>query len=131
MRLWRDNPVEAEHIIRIQKIEMRLREQKQRYHNPPDEQQRAAAREEIRKLLQERFDLRLAKLKSDVGNLRQRLDEQTRRLAEQEQRKPQMVEEEFARFLEQPNGLEKGPRLRKQTGPGSQPAGDEVSDVRR
>lgn len=100
IRLWREDPVEAENVIQIQNVEMMIREQKRLYHTALDSATREAAKVAIRKHLEVRFDLRRQKLEREIANLRTRLDEQTRRLAEQGRNKQTIIDDEFTRVLE-------------------------------
>lgn len=112
MHLWREDPDEAARVIRLQRIEMELRQQAQRHHGLNDPQQRAAVEREMRELLTERFELRLAGLEREIDELRRRLDEQVERLAQQNQDKQRIIDEEFERILER-KGWERGPRPRR------------------
>ncbi len=106
MRLWRNDPEEAERIIQIQKVEMQIREQKHRYDEADNSERRAAARSELQQLLDRKFDLRQERLKAEISDLRRRLDEQTRRLSDQDARKRQIIEGELKRLFEGPRGFE-------------------------
>lgn len=112
MHLWREDPDEAARVIRLQRIEMELRQQAQRRHGLNDPQQRAAVEQGMRELLTERFELRLAGLEREIDELRRRLDEQVERLAQQNQDKQRIIDEEFERLLER-RGWERGPRPRR------------------
>ncbi|HQE26275.1 MAG TPA: hypothetical protein PL151_00830 [Phycisphaerae bacterium] len=121
MRLWRDDPVEAERIIQIQQIEMRIREQHRKFQSLRSEAEKNAVRAEIRELLEKRFRLRLQRLENEVADLRRRLDEQTARLAEQNRNRDRLVEEELDRLLEG-KPWDRGPRRNRPPSAESRPA---------
>jgi predicted transcriptional regulator len=91
---------------------MRIREQHHRFQSLRNETQRAAVRTEIRKLLEERFELRLQRLENEVAELRRRLDEQTARLAEQDRDKNRVVQQELDRLLDG-KAWDRGPRMKR------------------
>ncbi|MBI4581602.1 MAG: hypothetical protein HY718_18030 [Planctomycetes bacterium] len=128
MLLMRENPREAEHVIRMQKLEMQLHRKRGRYQWARTDEERAAIREEMQRLLEQRFDLRIERLKVEIADLRQRLDEQTKRLEEQGQHKQQIIEDELARLFDPPRPRERGLWMRPEPPPDSQPAGDQVKD---
>lgn len=95
LQLSREDPQLAEKVIAIQQVEMRLRMLRQR-HRPglPDEQRRAI-RSELRRLLEQRFDLRMQRIELEIAGLQKRLDAQR-------QHKARIIEEELSQLTEPP-----------------------------
>lgn len=122
IRLSRDNPKEAEQLIRVQKREIQIIETRQRYRAARSEDQRSTIRSELRRLIEEKFDARQQRLKSEIDNLRLRLEEQTRRYTEQAQRRQQIIEDELGRSPEPPRSSPRGPRPPGKPAPASRPA---------
>lgn len=127
MRLSKEDPAAAEQIIEIQRVELQIRMLRRHYHDVRDEDERAAVRAEVRELVARRFDLRIERVRSEIAEMRRRLDEQTRRLAEEESHKSAIVESELADVFESPPGPPPGrggpPMDRPGRGPASRPAG--------
>lgn len=121
MRLWREDPDEAERVIGMQKIEMSLREQRRRLHLRNSPSQRAEIETELRELLQQRFELRQARLRNEIEELRRRLDEQKQRLAEQDRDKERIIDEEFGRLMDTTREPVRGPRPGRSPFPTSSP----------
>jgi len=122
MRLWREDPSAAEHVIRAQKIEMRIRELRHRYLAARDDEKRAVIEAELRELLNEKFKLRLERLREEISRLRQRLDEQTTRLAEQDRDKQEIIDDEFRRLIGEPGRWGQGRNRRNARHPATRPA---------
>lgn len=100
MRLARDNPKEAKQLILIQKLEMQIHEVREQYRNAKTDDERNKIRTEMRGLIEQRFDARQLRLKADTDDLRRKLDEQTKRHADQEQRKQQIIDDEVGKAFE-------------------------------
>jgi len=99
VRMWREDPELARRMIAVQKAEMGILRLMEQYRRAGSDQQRAELREQMRRLLEERFDLRLDRLRGEIADLRRRLEEQSRRLSEQEARKRELLDEEFGDLL--------------------------------
>jgi hypothetical protein len=113
MRMSQNNPQEAERFIRMQKLELQIREQWRAYQSADAEPARAAVRAELAKLLEQRFELRQEHLKAEIDDLRRRLDEQGTH-------KQQIIEAELKRMFEAPR--DRGPWQRPEDAPASRPA---------
>ena len=112
MKLARDNPREAEQLIRIQKLEMAIQDHRQRYRAAQSDEERNIIRAEGRRLMEEKFDARQQRARAEIDRLRQRLDEQNRHYAEQQQRRERSIDEEFIRMFEPPRPAARPPRPR-------------------
>lgn len=119
MNIARENPQEAEQLIRMQKLEVRLYEARQRYRDARTDEARDQIRSEVRDLIEQKFEARQQRLKIENEELRRRLTEQEQRYADQYARKPQIIEEEVKRAFEKPRGFHGHHR------PGSTPTSDE------
>jgi hypothetical protein len=117
MRLSRDNPKEAEYLIRLQKLEMEVRELRARYRAARSDEDRNSVREEARRLLQERFEARQQRLKAEIDRYQQRLDELNRRYADQNQRRERTIKDEMSHNFEPPRPSPRPPRTRAATRP--------------
>ncbi len=121
MKLAEVNPEDAERLIAIQKVEMRLRELRRRYTSAATEEERASLKVQMRQSIARRFELRQTRLRQENAALRRRLEEQTQRLTEQGEHKQQIIEDELTRLLA--GGVKlKGARLAAGD-PSSQPVG--------
>ncbi len=98
-RAWREDPELAGRMIAVQKAEMGVFRLMEQYRRAESDQRRVELRDQMRKLLEERFDLRLDRLREEIADLRRRLEEQSRRLSDQEARKRELLEEEFRDLL--------------------------------
>jgi len=121
MRIARENPREAELLIRIQQLEMKIRAERERYHNSGSEQERAAIAANARDLIAGKIDARQAKLNAQIEAVRRQLDEMSRRYSEQARQRGRIIEDELARFTSQSRGTLRGSHLRAKAVAGSRP----------
>lgn len=113
MDLRQSDPKSAEKAIHLQIAIFNLVEDFRRANSEGD---KARIKSEVAARLRERFDLRQDRARQEIENLRKRLDEQERRLAEREQNKEEFLRQELERTLKGQRS-----RLDRPSGPG--PAG--------
>jgi hypothetical protein len=122
-QLWRDNPQEARRVIRVQQIEMLLRDRRQAFFAADTPEERSRIEAEARALLAEKLELRRDRLRAEIREMQARLDEQARRLdggkkelAELDAQRDRMIAAEAARLFE------RGSKARGNPGTESRPA---------
>jgi len=116
METKKHNPELADKMIQSLQVEMELKRLQNEHRTAASEGQRAAIRLRIREQLDKRFDLRLDRLRFEIGKLERRLEEARGELAKRESGKEKFIDEELERFLagkrEELPGR-RGPMMRK------------------
>jgi hypothetical protein len=93
------DPQLAQKLIVQQQAEMEIFDLRQSYKAASSEAERARIRTEVRNQLEIKFNARIERLKAEAADLRRRLDEQARRLADQERSKDQLIDKELEQVL--------------------------------
>ena len=102
MRIAREDPQLAKMIMEVQRVEMRIHALTRRYHETVSEAQRSAFRDQLRALIEQRYDKRVERLRAEIEALRHRLDAEQRRLAQQDANRARIIEDELKKVLDNP-----------------------------
>lgn len=109
MRMYREDPEQARTVIELQKIEIQLNEHRHRWRSATQDN-RERIRDEVRRLLERKFELRQQRRRREIAELRAKLQEQERQLADQQESKEQIIDRETAAFASPgPKGRRFGP----------------------
>ncbi|MBP7935660.1 MAG: hypothetical protein KA354_13520 [Phycisphaerae bacterium] len=95
MRIQKNDPELGGKLIEEHRIEMKLMESRRGYRDAPSEAARESIRIKIRRLLEQRFDVRQARLELEIRDLQRRIEKAKERLAKQQANKAQLVENEL------------------------------------
>ncbi|HOW72671.1 MAG TPA: hypothetical protein PKY77_18890 [Phycisphaerae bacterium] len=95
MRIQKSDPELGGKLIEEHRIEMKLVESRRGYRDAPSETARESIRIKIRQLLEQRFDVRQARLELEIRDLQRRIEKARERLAKQQANKAQLVENEL------------------------------------
>lgn len=96
------DPRLAARMIEQQKLEMEIFELRRQHRAAYTAEERARIESDIRERIGQKFNARMERLKFEVAELRRRLDEQTKRLAGQEERREQLIEKEYRELMSRP-----------------------------
>lgn len=96
------DPRLAARMIEQQKLEMEIFELRRQHRAAYTTEERARIESEIRERIGQKFNARMGRLKFEIAELRRRLDEQTKRLAGQEERREQLIEKEYRELMSRP-----------------------------
>jgi len=99
MRLAKYDPEFAEIVINEHKVEMELAKLRQEYQEFPFASVRERIKDQIRQLLEKRFDLRQRRLEQEIRGLQQRLERAREQLLRQQQDKPQQIDAQMDEFV--------------------------------
>jgi|GEM_PF-2928844 len=93
------DPKIRETMIAEYKVKMAIRRLKKDYYRATSEE-RESIKVELRAQIEKQFTYRQQRLVQEIARLRERLDEQSRRLAEQEKDKQRLIDEELSEMLD-------------------------------
>ncbi len=110
LRLKKKNPELAEKLIQALRVEMELAELQRQYHGAESENQREQIKIRLREQLEKRFDLRLERLRWEIRKLEERLEETKQQLANRENDKSSIIQDELDRLLKHKPDAPPGPR---------------------
>lgn len=95
MRMQKSDPELAAKLIEEHRIEMKLMEYRRGYKEAPPGTARENLRKSMRELLEQRFDVRQARLELEIRDLQKRIERARERLARQQANKAQIVDGEL------------------------------------
>ena len=95
MRMKDNDPELADKLIKEHQIEMKLMDARREYRDAPSETAKESVRKKIRQYLEQRFDVRQARLELEIRDLQKRIERAKDRLAKQQRNKTQLVDSEL------------------------------------
>ncbi len=112
------NPEAAEKLIQAHRIEIELIDLRGQYQSARTDEHREQIKSKMRELVTRRSELRLERLKDEVRDLEQRLDQAKKEVVRRETSKDQIVEQELKKLLTGGPRPSDGRLLPKPPGPG-------------
>lgn len=97
-RLKRENPEQYEAVLRIRKVEAKVKMLAEDYRKSEDPKQKETLKKELKSALAQLFDLKMAQHEKEVKKLEEQLKKQREKLENQKKEKDKLVEERLQKM---------------------------------